>query len=174
MIAETSSSYDTHSNSEYQTADEFESQSDSGCPNSKSFTRHSDPETLVSDSDDKVENQEPSEDQTPTTPNDNACPVNIDLLEEDLLIEGNDLIVSSCGLVLKDVMASKDVSIDSALQTRKKNPTSSGEFKTADLDRYRTIAKWRIDSHTTMIDGLGVADWGVGGIEAEAMMLGHV
>ncbi|KAH7576748.1 hypothetical protein JRO89_XS01G0140900 [Xanthoceras sorbifolium] len=28
------------------------------------------------------------------------------------------------------------------------------------------------DSHTTMIDGLGVAGWGVGGIEAEAVMLG--
>ncbi|KAM1996973.1 hypothetical protein ACFX15_029860 [Malus domestica] len=28
------------------------------------------------------------------------------------------------------------------------------------------------DSHTTMIDGLGVAGWGVGGIEAEATMLG--
>lgn len=30
------------------------------------------------------------------------------------------------------------------------------------------------DSHTTMIDGLGVAGWGVGGIEAEATMLGEV
>ena len=30
------------------------------------------------------------------------------------------------------------------------------------------------DSHTTMIDGLGVAGWGVGGIEAEAAMLGQV
>ncbi|THF95428.1 hypothetical protein TEA_014339 [Camellia sinensis var. sinensis] len=30
-----------------------------------------------------------------------------------------------------------------------------------------------IDSHTTMIDGLGVAGWGVGGIEAEAAMLGQ-
>ncbi|KAL7186555.1 hypothetical protein ACSBR2_028314 [Camellia fascicularis] len=29
------------------------------------------------------------------------------------------------------------------------------------------------DSHTTMIDGLGVAGWGVGGIEAEAAMLGE-
>ncbi|KAL6224445.1 hypothetical protein ACLB2K_003300 [Fragaria x ananassa] len=29
------------------------------------------------------------------------------------------------------------------------------------------------DSHTTMIDGLGVAGWGVGGIEAEATMLGQ-
>lgn len=29
------------------------------------------------------------------------------------------------------------------------------------------------DSHTTMVDGLGVTGWGVGGIEAEAVMLGQ-
>ena len=29
------------------------------------------------------------------------------------------------------------------------------------------------DSHTTMIDGLGIVGWGVGGIEAEACMLGQ-
>lgn len=29
------------------------------------------------------------------------------------------------------------------------------------------------DSHTTMVNGLGVAGWGVGGIEAEAVMLGE-
>ncbi len=29
------------------------------------------------------------------------------------------------------------------------------------------------DSHTTMINGLGVLAWGVGGLEAEAVMLGH-
>ncbi|KAG4906533.1 hypothetical protein JHK82_055177 [Glycine max] len=29
------------------------------------------------------------------------------------------------------------------------------------------------DSHITMIDGLGVAGWGVGGIEAQAAMLGQ-
>ena len=29
------------------------------------------------------------------------------------------------------------------------------------------------DSHTTMIDGLGVVGWGVGGIEAESVMLGQ-
>ena len=28
------------------------------------------------------------------------------------------------------------------------------------------------DSHTTMINGLGIVGWGVGGIEAEAVMLG--
>lgn len=30
------------------------------------------------------------------------------------------------------------------------------------------------DSHTTMVNGLGVTGWGVGGIEAEAVMLGEV
>ena len=29
------------------------------------------------------------------------------------------------------------------------------------------------DSHTTMINGLGVVGWGVGGIEAEAVMVGQ-
>ena len=29
------------------------------------------------------------------------------------------------------------------------------------------------DSHTTMINGIGVMGWGVGGIEAEAVMLGQ-
>src|SRR5690606_27622227 len=29
------------------------------------------------------------------------------------------------------------------------------------------------DSHTTMVNGLGVVGWGVGGIEAEAAMLGQ-
>lgn len=29
------------------------------------------------------------------------------------------------------------------------------------------------DSHTTMINGAGVVGWGVGGIEAEAVMLGQ-
>src|SRR4029453_14323986 len=29
------------------------------------------------------------------------------------------------------------------------------------------------DSHTTMVNGLGVLAWGVGGIEAEAAMLGQ-
>ena len=32
---------------------------------------------------------------------------------------------------------------------------------------------WGTDSHTTMINGLGVLGWGVGGIEAEAAMLGQ-
>src|SRR2546421_1443616 len=29
------------------------------------------------------------------------------------------------------------------------------------------------DSHTTMVNGLGVLGWGVGGIEAEAVLLGQ-
>lgn len=31
----------------------------------------------------------------------------------------------------------------------------------------------RTDSHTTMVNGLSVLGWGVGGIEAEATMLGQ-
>ena len=30
-----------------------------------------------------------------------------------------------------------------------------------------------LDSHTTMINGIGVMGWGVGGIEAEAVLLGQ-
>jgi len=29
------------------------------------------------------------------------------------------------------------------------------------------------DSHTTMINGLGICGWGVGGLEAESVMLGQ-
>jgi len=29
------------------------------------------------------------------------------------------------------------------------------------------------DSHTTMIAGIGIVGWGVGGIEAESVMLGQ-
>jgi aconitase A len=39
-----------------------------------------------------------------------------------------------------------------------------------------TLVKNKIsssDSHTTMINGLGVLGWGVGGVEAEAVMLGQ-
>jgi aconitate hydratase len=44
-------------------------------------------------------------------------------------------------------------------------------------DRFGTVAfpdsLVGTDSHTTMIDGLGVVGWGVGGIEAEGVMLGQ-
>ena len=45
----------------------------------------------------------------------------------------------------------------------------------ADGSRLRPIpTRWSgTDSHTTMINGLGVLGWGVGGIEAEAAMLGQ-
>jgi aconitate hydratase len=45
-----------------------------------------------------------------------------------------------------------------------KNPTSNVAF-------FDTVVG--TDSHTTMINGLGVLGWGVGGIEAEAAMLGQ-
>ncbi|KAH1258071.1 Aconitate hydratase A [Glycine max] len=44
------------------------------------------------------------------------------------------------------------------------------------LDRPKELCSTQMagtDSHTTMIDGLGVARWGVGGIKAEAAMLGQ-
>ena len=45
-------------------------------------------------------------------------------------------------------------------------PGSAGEFAFPD-----TLVG--TDSHTTMVNGLGVLGWGVGGIEAEAVMLGQ-
>jgi aconitate hydratase len=47
-------------------------------------------------------------------------------------------------------------------------PTSSGEVAQAYPD---TLVG--TDSHSTMVNGLGVLGWGVGGIEAEAAMLGQ-
>jgi aconitate hydratase len=47
----------------------------------------------------------------------------------------------------------------------------------SDVDNGRKIAYpdtvFGTDSHTTMVNGLGVVGWGVGGIEAEAAMLGQ-
>ena len=52
-----------------------------------------------------------------------------------------------------------------------------GVFKTAGADEggalYYPDTLVGTDSHTTMINGLGVVGWGVGGIEAEAAMLGQ-
>ncbi|WP_395687075.1 aconitate hydratase [Caenimonas koreensis] len=47
-----------------------------------------------------------------------------------------------------------------------------GVFKTADGVYYPDTLVGT-DSHTTMINGIGVVGWGVGGIEAEAAMLGQ-
>src|SRR5688572_6006712 len=47
-----------------------------------------------------------------------------------------------------------------------------GVFKTSDDVHYRDTLVGT-DSHTTMINGIGVVGWGVGGIEAEAAMLGQ-
>ena len=48
------------------------------------------------------------------------------------------------------------------------DPAGKGKLKVAVPD---TLVG--TDSHTTMINGLGVVGWGVGGIEAEAVMLGQ-
>ncbi|MCH8907322.1 MAG: aconitate hydratase AcnA [Candidatus Heimdallarchaeota archaeon] len=67
-------------------------------------------------------------------------------------------------------------------------PPGSGIVHQVNLEYLATVAEMRdhkgeltgiidtclgTDSHTTMINGLGVMGWGVGGIEAEAVMLGQ-
>ena len=63
-------------------------------------------------------------------------------------------------------------------------PPSRGIVHQVNLEWIATVARqengvWLpdslvgTDSHTTMINGLGVLGWGVGGIEAEAVMLGQ-
>ena len=67
-------------------------------------------------------------------------------------------------------------------------PPSTGIVHQVNLERLATVVSVRevggekiampdslvgTDSHTTMINGLGVVGWGVGGIEAEAVMLGQ-
>ncbi|GMU62091.1 MAG: aconitate hydratase [Myxococcaceae bacterium] len=49
---------------------------------------------------------------------------------------------------------------------------AQGVFKSADGAAYPDTLVGT-DSHTTMVNGLGVVGWGVGGIEAEAAMLGQ-
>ena len=48
-----------------------------------------------------------------------------------------------------------------------------GVYKSATSDVYYPDSLVGTDSHTTMINGIGVVAWGVGGIEAEAAMLGQ-
>ena len=48
-----------------------------------------------------------------------------------------------------------------------------GVYKSAGSDVYYPDSLVGTDSHTTMINGIGVVAWGVGGIEAEAAMLGQ-
>ena len=66
---------------------------------------------------------------------------------------------------LADVVMTKVESDDSSRQT--KSETSDSEILAFPDTLVGT------DSHTTMINGLGVVGWGVGGIEAEAVMLGQ-
>jgi aconitate hydratase len=49
----------------------------------------------------------------------------------------------------------------------------SGSADRSDLPRLYPDTLVGTDSHTTMVNGLGVLGWGVGGIEAEAAMLGQ-
>ena len=49
----------------------------------------------------------------------------------------------------------------------------SSQLSTNDFQLFYPDTLVGTDSHTTMINGLGVVGWGVGGIEAEAAMLGQ-
>src|SRR5207237_9936983 len=49
----------------------------------------------------------------------------------------------------------------------------SSQISTLDSELFYPDTLVGTDSHTTMINGLGVVGWGVGGIEAEAGMLGQ-
>ncbi|MBC7374799.1 MAG: aconitate hydratase, partial [Frankiales bacterium] len=71
-----------------------------------------------------------------------------------------------------------------AFQDFKVVPPETGIVHQVNLERLATVVFTRngqaypdtlvgTDSHTTMINGLGVLGWGVGGIEAEAAMLGQ-
>ena len=55
--------------------------------------------------------------------------------------------------------------------TRKEKVKSRGVTKTVEVAYPDTLVG--TDSHTTMVNGLAVLGWGVGGIEAEAAMLGQ-
>ena len=55
--------------------------------------------------------------------------------------------------------------------TRKEKVKSRGVTKTIEIAYPDTLVG--TDSHTTMVNGLAVLGWGVGGIEAEAAMLGQ-
>ncbi|MDR1817503.1 MAG: aconitate hydratase AcnA [Puniceicoccales bacterium] len=71
-----------------------------------------------------------------------------------------------------------------AFKTFRVTPPATGIVHQVNLERLATVVAVRggaafpdslvgTDSHTTMINGLGVLGWGVGGIEAEAAMLGE-
>ncbi len=72
----------------------------------------------------------------------------------------------------------------SAFDNFKVVPPNTGIVHQVNLEYLARVVEWRdgmafpdtlvgTDSHTTMINGLGVLGWGVGGIEAEAAMLGE-
>src|SRR2546429_5772274 len=71
-----------------------------------------------------------------------------------------------------------------ALKTFRVVPPGAGICHQVNLERLSRVVQIRdgfampdtlfgADSHTTMVNGLGVFGWGVGGIEAEAAMLGQ-
>ncbi|CDJ60869.1 aconitate hydratase, putative [Eimeria maxima] len=61
----------------------------------------------------------------------------------------------------------------SVVMTNRNSSNCSSRASSSDLEVLYPDSVVGTDSHTTMVNGLGVLGWGVGGIEAEAVMLGQ-
>src|SRR4051812_42650071 len=72
--------------------------------------------------------------------------------------------------IARGVWSSPEVPSDRAASP---NPGSRGEAGSGNMEVAYPDTLVGTDSHTTMVNGLGVLGWGVGGIEAEAAMLGQ-
>src|SRR5215208_5377952 len=63
-----------------------------------------------------------------------------------------------------------------ALKDLRVHPPGTGIMHTINLERLATVVTTETrdgaDSHTPMINGLGVLAWGVGGVEAESVLFG--
>ncbi|HKL80296.1 MAG TPA: aconitate hydratase AcnA [Mobilitalea sp.] len=79
-------------------------------------------------------------------------------------------------VILKEIIKKDEAKKDEAKKDEAtKNEATKNEAK-KDVGRAKLVFPDTLvgtDSHTTMINGLGVLGWGVGGIEAEAGMLGQ-
>ncbi|KAG2399128.1 ABC transporter B family member 10 [Vigna angularis] len=76
-------------------------------------------------------------------------------------------------LIYENILYGKEGASDSEVIEAAKL-ANAHNFISGLLEGYSTtVSVFGTDSHTTMIDWLGVAGWGVGGIEAEVAMLGQ-
>ena len=73
----------------------------------------------------------------------------------------------------KGVLSSPSSNSDPSSQSPNSDPSSRTPISDLRSPTYYPDTLVGTDSHTTMINGLGVVGWGVGGIEAEAGMLGQ-